>query len=590
MTAVVRLALAAGAAALAGILLVHEQDNPAFSTGRLALVVLVGLVMVGAGLVASVNGEDRIGVLVVLAGYAWLGERCLLAIPADLTVTLGAVLVGAWFPLLAHALVTFPSGRIGSRVDRGVIVAGYVINVGLTAVRTLFLPFGVYGLQERNLLAVLEDADTALWITQRSDELTLAWIVVLLALMVAKAVAASPAARRAYGAAWVAGSVLAANTAVIVAAGLEIFAYREAYDLWLEIVAGIAPATLAATLVAIRLSEDRLVGLVADLQAVGPGTALRGALRRALSDPGLDIAYLHTGTGGWVDDAGQAVRSPYETTGRAVSPIERGGEPIGALVHDPVLLRNPERLRAAIGAAGLAIDNEQLKAELRAQLLDVRASRARIVEAGDRERQRVERNLHDGAQQRLVGLALTLRLLRSRAGAGTGADAATAALLDEAARDLDDALSELRELSRGLHPSIVTESGLGAAFETLAERPGTPVVLALDLSETLPEAVAVGAYYVVAEALANVNKHAGATEAVLSAVIDDGVLRVGVADDGRGGASSAPGSGLEGLADRVAALGGRLEVRSPVGGGTALVAEIPLGASEVAVPAQVAGP
>lgn len=582
MTAVVRLALAAGAVAVAATLLVQERDNPAFSTWRLALVVLVGLVMVAAGLVASVNGEDRIGVLVVLAGYAWLGERCLLAIPTDLTVTLGAVVVGAWFPLLAHALVTFPSGRIGSRVDGGVVVAGYVINIGLTVVRTLFLPFGVYGLQERNLLAVLEDADTALWITQRSDELTLAWMVVLLALMAVKAVAASPAARRAYGAVWVAGVVLAANTAVIVAAGLEIFAYREAYDLWLEVVAGIAPATLAATLVAIRLSEDRLVGLVADLQTVGPGTTLRGALRRALSDPGLDIAYLDTGTGGWIDDAGQAVTPPYEIAGRAVSPIERGGEAVGALVHDPVLLRNPERLRAAIGAAGLAIHNEQLKAELRAQLLDVRASRARIVEAGNRERQRVERNLHDGAQQRLVGLALTLRLLRSRA--GTSADPATAELLEEAARDLDDALGELRELSRGLHPSIVTESGLGAAFEALAERPGTPVALEIDLPEALPAAVAVGAYFVVAEALANVNKHAGATGAILGAAIEDGVLRVTVADDGRGGASSSPGSGLEGLVDRVAALGGRFEVRSPAGGGTVLVAEIPLGAGEVAVP------
>lgn len=588
MTAVVRLALAAGAAALAGLLVVHEHDNPAFSTGRLALVLLVGLVMVAAGLVASVNGEDRVGLLVVLAGYAWLGERCLLAIPSDLTVTLGAVLVGAWFPLLAHALVTFPSGRIGSRVDGAVVMAGYAINIGLTVVRTLFLPFGAYGLQERNLLAVFEDVDTALWITERSDELTLAWIVVLVVLMVGKAVSASPAARRAYGAVWAAGVVLAANTGVIVAAGLEIFSYREAYDLWLEIVAGLAPATLAATLVAIRLSEDRLVRLVADLQTVGPGTTLRGALRRALSDPGLDITYLHAGTGGWIDDGGRAMTSPYDTTGRAVSTIERGGEPIAALVHDPVLLRNPERLRAATGAAGLALHNEQLKAELRAQLLDVRASRARIVEAGDRERQRVERNLHDGAQQRLVGLALTLRLLRSRADAG--ADPATIELLEEAARDLDDALSELRELSRGLHPSIVTESGLGAAFEMLAERPGTPVALDIDLPEPLPEAVAVGAYYVVAEALANVNKHAGATEARLSARIEDGVLRVGVADDGGGGASATPGSGLEGLSDRVAALGGRLAVNSPVAGGTSLVAEIPLDAGEAPVPARATEP
>ena len=303
----------------------------------------------------------------------------------------------------------------------------------------------------------------------------------------------------------------------------------------------------------------------------GAGETVRDALRRALGDPDLDIVYPRVGTGGWIDALG-IVTATTAVTNRAFTSIARSGKPVAGLIHDPALLDDPERLQAATEAASFAIDSERLKAQLHAQLAEVHASRARIADAGDRELRRVERNLHDGAQQRLVGLALMLRL----AGRKAAGDTAMTQLLDEAARELEDALTDLRELARGIHPAIVYDAGLGGALETLAERPGIPVELHVDVAERLPEAVEVGAYYLVAEALTNVNKHAGAHQATVRATVEDGMLHIAVSDDGTGGAGATSGSGLEGLADRVSALGGQLDVDSPPGGGTVVSARIPL--------------
>ena len=223
-------------------------------------------------------------------------------------------------------------------------------------------------------------------------------------------------------------------------------------------------------------------------------------------------------------------------------------------------------------AVSAAIDNEQIKAQLRAELLDARASLVRVVEAADADRRRVERNLHDGAQQRLVGIALTLRLANREA----HDNPVLTELLADAVAELDDALGELRRLARGLHPAIVTDAGLVVALETLAERPGLPVDLSLDLPSRLPDHVEIAAYYLVAEALANTNKHAAARHVAARADVVDDALRVSVSDDGRGGAAGTPGSGLQGLADRVRRARGNLVVDSVVGKGTTVTADIPL--------------
>jgi signal transduction histidine kinase len=295
---------------------------------------------------------------------------------------------------------------------------------------------------------------------------------------------------------------------------------------------------------------------------------LGNAARRTPVDPTLEVVYTQAGSAAPIVN----VAGPRGNGHRRVrTTLERDGKPIAALMHDPSLLRDPDRLRSAVDAAWLAIDNERLRAELRDHLQDVKASRTRIVEAADRERRRIERNLHDGAQQRLVGLALTLGL------AGRGElDPAVAALLDDALDELHVAIEELRGLARGVHPAIVTDVGLGGALESLAERPGVPVDLQLDVPARLPDRVEVAAYYLVAEALANTNKHARTDRVSVRAALTDGVLKVSVSDEGRGGAVAVPGSGLEGLADRMSALGGQLVVDSPPGRGTIVSADLPL--------------
>ncbi|HYH58638.1 MAG TPA: sensor histidine kinase [Thermoleophilaceae bacterium] len=224
--------------------------------------------------------------------------------------------------------------------------------------------------------------------------------------------------------------------------------------------------------------------------------------------------------------------------------------------------------------AGLVLENERLEAALRARVEELRASRARIVEAGYAARRQLERDLHDGAQQRLVALALDLRLTRSKLDSDPGA---AAALLDASIAELAQATDELRELARGIHPAILTDRGLGPALDALASRAPLPVELGDVPGERLPEPVETAAYYVVAEALTNVARYADATHAEISVARANGTLRVEVRDDGVGGADPGAGSGLRGLADRVAALDGRLQVSSPHGGGTVVRAEVPCG-------------
>jgi signal transduction histidine kinase len=240
-------------------------------------------------------------------------------------------------------------------------------------------------------------------------------------------------------------------------------------------------------------------------------------------------------------------------------------------VHDPALLDDRELVRTAGTAAALALENERLAAELRARYDDLRAASARLVAAGDAARRRIERDLHDGAQQRLVSLSVTLNLARRNAEPGSR----TATLLDSAMSELTAGLSELRELARGIHPAVLTERGLDPALAALAARAPLPVTISAELDERLPPAVESAAYFVVMEALTNVAKYASATTAEVTVEQVDGHVVVGVADDGIGGADPGAGSGLTGLADRVAALGGRLVVESPRGGGTVVRAEMP---------------
>ena len=254
--------------------------------------------------------------------------------------------------------------------------------------------------------------------------------------------------------------------------------------------------------------------------------------------------------------------------------IERGGQPVAVLIHDPALQDNAELVDSVCAAAGLTLENERLQAELRARLTELQASRARLVEATEAERRRIERDLHDGTQQRLVSIAMSLGLLELKMPMGA---AQARPIVREARESLTAALAELRELTHGIHPTILTERGLPTALEELCQRAALPAHLQLDLDQRLPDRVESAAYFVVSEALTNAAKHSHASEVRVKAARAGELLIVEVADDGIGGATVGGGTGLRGLTDRVEALGGTLTVTSPLGQGTMLHAELPCG-------------
>jgi signal transduction histidine kinase len=326
----------------------------------------------------------------------------------------------------------------------------------------------------------------------------------------------------------------------------------------------LSAAGAAFGLARVRQKRSSVADLVVELGRSEPGS-VRETLARTLGDPSLELGLWLPERRFWVDEEGRDLELPDHDDRRAVTYV---GDHLAAMVHHPDLLDQP-RLLEAVGSAGrLALENERLQAELRAQLHELQASRARIVRAADEERRRLERDLHDGAQQRLLGLGMGLQLL------GAHVDNGGHEVLSELRRELDQALSELRELARGIHPAVLTDQGLAAAVRTLAQRAAVPVTVT-SAGERPPAHVETAAYFVVSEALANVAKYAHATRATVDLARDNGELRVQIADDGIGGATLGAGSGLTGLADRVGALGGDLSLDSPSGNGTRVTALIP---------------
>lgn len=304
-----------------------------------------------------------------------------------------------------------------------------------------------------------------------------------------------------------------------------------------------------------------------------PG-ALSRAVGTALGDPAAQIGLWLARDELYVDDEGIATLPPPPGSDQVATQVNRGAEHLGILVHRRALLaEEPDLVDAVAHAAGVAFDHARLRAQVMVQLREVNESRARILAAGDAERRRVERDLHDGAQQRLVGLGLALRRLRVRA--DRHGDAQLASELERTAGDVQAAITELRELARGLMPPILSERGLLAAISSLAERSPVPTTVSADCDRRYPAPVETAAYYVVAEALANVAKHAVASRTQITVTNRVSGLEVLVADDGVGGARLAGGSGLSGLRDRVDAVGGHLSVTSDPGRGTRIVAELP---------------
>jgi signal transduction histidine kinase len=421
----------------------------------------VGWSFIGTGLYAwRRRPESRTGALMILLGFGWF-LYTLDAANSPFVYTLALVTGPLWGGVFLHLGLGFPSGRLRSRLDRGLVIAGYLIFPLAFAPALLFAGPHELGCDDcpENLLLIRPDSDLASLLLGLGAALYAALFVVVLARAVERWRGTGPFERLQLTPVYVCSLLtFALVTAARVGAGQAAW--------W---------AAFIATLLT-------------------PFAFLGGLLRSHLA---------------------------------------------------------------------------QLDAELRARLEELRASRARLVEAGDAERRRLERDLHDGAQSRLVGLSMLLRSVRGRT------EGEVAELLDRAQEELQTSLAELRELARGIHPAVLSERGLEPALQALATRAPVPVTVQAD-AQRLPERVETAAYFVVSEALANVAKYAQATQAAVVVRRSNGRVTVEVSDDGVGGADAARGSGLRGLADRVAALDGSLSLESPAGHGTRVHAEIPV--------------
>ncbi|CCH29755.1 sensor histidine kinase [Actinosynnema sp. NPDC047251] len=505
-------------------------------------ILAVSAVYVIAGVLSRrAQPRNRTGVLMVVVGLGWTADL-LLDRPDDFIYHVAAK---SWPAVLGHLVTAFPTGRLRTVPRRAVVISGYLFAVVLTAAS--YWP-------GRPWTPVLESAETPL---------TLLVGLAMLGLQLHRWRCSSMAQRRTLT------SMLGASLVAVIAytawkpmteAGLT----QPIVALMLALV-GIPFAYLAG-LLRRRVDRAGLADLVVRLNADGPRAGVRDALAATLRDPGLRVAYWTPAQERYVDASG----APVEADENSVQTrVDRGSSRVAVLLHDPGL--DLELVDAACAAVALALENERLAAELRARLRQLAESRRTLLRAGEVERRRLERDLHDGVQQRLLSVAMTLGLaetLPAERGRALVAEAKSAVLAT---------IDDVRALCHGIHPPVLTERGLGGAVRELAALAGPGVELVVDIGTPLPPQVETTAYYVVAEALANVTKHAGASRTKIAVTSGGGSLVVRVDDDGRGGADVRGGSGLRGLTDRVEATGGTMKVVSTVETGTSVRVVLPCG-------------
>jgi signal transduction histidine kinase len=499
----------------------------------------VGWTFIGCGLIGwGRRPESRTGPLLAATGFTWfVGNFASVGVAA--VAWAAAHLVYLYRGPLVQLVVAYPSGRPGSRLVRGAVAVGYAAAV------------------------------TTIW---GSEAATIVLAGLLLGVCAREFVRSVGGARRARLIALQAATGLSLVLAGIAAARLLLPSGEVGrpsllvYEVSLCVLAG----GLLARLLVAPWQQTAVADLVVELGEARSGT-VRGQLSRALGDPSLEIGYWLPDRAAFVDAEGRVLALPDAGSGRSVTLVEREGQPLAALIHDPAVLEDRGLLEAVTSAAQLAAANARLRAEVQARVEELAASRRRILAAGDEERRRLERRLHEGAEARLGELAVTLRR-----GRGSAAGEQTRDQIAHAEDQLGRTLEELRRLAQGLHPRVLAEQGLADALAALAKVFPVPVDLNV-ASPQLPQRVAAAAYFVCAEALTNTAKHAAAARVAVTVTVAQDQVRVEVADDGVGGADLEGGSGLRGLADRVETLGGTLRVQSTPGRGTRLAAEIPLG-------------
>jgi signal transduction histidine kinase len=505
-----------------------------------------------AGAIAwDARPDSRIGPLMTAVGVT--GSMLLFAgsaVPGlNLLPLVGVPLMNLF---LIWLVLSYPSGRLSSRLEVATVGAA-----GL-AVGVVYFLFSVIGPEAMNFGA---------WVL-----LTISTF--LLGLIVHHGVKASTTARAGLAPMLVAGVLVVLlfsgeSVAWLVGITTEVGSPYQ----WFCLAAHVTvPVAVLVGLLRQRFARAAVADFLVDL-GDNPGPAeLQEMVVRALRDPSATLAYWLPEYDSYADVEGRQV-NPDPVPGRAATTIVSDGVPVALILHDDALDEEQKLLASVTAAIGMTIQNAQLQVELKARLEEIRGSRVRILQAEQSERRRLERDLHDGAQQRLIALTLELGELGDR----LNGDVELRTRIDAARQEVTVSLAELRDLAHGIHPAAVSDHGLAVALESVATRATVPVEVIGATQDRMPEPVELAAFFIVSEALTNVARHAGASSALVELERNPGALIVEVRDDGIGGASADNGSGLRGLADRVEALGGRLQVWSPQGRGTRLRAEIPCG-------------
>jgi signal transduction histidine kinase len=519
---------------------------------------VAGWLMVGAALLWSAGAWYPL-----VRGWAWVWPWV-------------AGVTDLWAVLVGILVLCYPSGRLTARFDRGIAVAVSVaFAVRLAGILLFSSPDAAECGCVQNPYAVLPSDTADFW-------LGLAWRFVGLALMLT--VAGRLAAR------WFTSSLPARRVAFVMPLAIVLWCVGTIQDSlsfalgwdggWLQFVPPIAIALIPPAFVGGVLYARGLRSRVADLVIVARDKVDRGlwetSLARTLHDSSLRVYWwdealrtFQTSDGEPVPDDG-----PEQRPGRSTLAIDSDQGPIALIEHDVALSQDDRLLDAVSSALLLSVDNDRLRVRLEHTIQELRESRLRIVEEGYLARRRLERDLHDGSQQQLVSLAISLRIAIAKA--ESRGDDELAADLQRASTQLADALRELRELARGIHPTVLTDGDLRSAIDELGMRGHLPVEVHVDLSERLPDVVEETIYYCVSECLANAAKHSGARNCSVVVTRADSTVTVVVKDDGQGGAKIEPGGGLEGLRDRVETVSGRAEVRSVAGLGTIIELTIPV--------------
>jgi signal transduction histidine kinase len=555
----------------------------------LVLDAVIGAVYLGAGVIAWARRPEVLTgpLLVACCALNFVGSYA----PAGLPVLmhLGFAFEGYYDVALAVLVLALP-GRWPLGFGRWLALAMLGAFLVRSAGRLLLQDPAMFGFDDLPPNPFVLAGDPAAFIAvETGSNAVIAVVAIAIAIdCLRRIVVSRPVVRRTMWPILVAG-VIAMVAAALDAAGYAVSTgtgqplidlpepWSSAFDWSLFLLRLAVPVGFLLGTLRLRRAGGPLVALAVGLGRVPSPVRLESALAAALGDPDVRLVRPDPDGGpSWRAADGTVTAAPTEDAHRAVTMLEHDGRPLAAIVHDPVLREDPALVASVMAVLRLAVENERLDSELQAQLGEVRASRARLVVAAEDERRRIERDLHDGAQQRLVAVALALQQAR-RAAVGAASPAEIEARLADAGDELQGAIDDLRELARGIHPALLEDEGLPAAVAALARRAGLPVTARIALERRLPRIVEATAYFTVAEALTNATRHAHATQATVELRDGGDRLLVVVEDDGTGGADASRGSGLRGLADRLASVDGRLVIDSPAGGGTRLRAEVPIG-------------